>query len=205
MLRTYPIETYPVDNSTVAASIALYDRATGADHGAALRRWSELFCRHCIDPQTGLLYQSVMYRDGSSLDVPRGSGTALAAYFLSFYDKALSRRLYDAVQRNLADRVLGFRMIQEYPEGVTKGRGDIDSGPVVFGYAISPTGFSIGSARVHGDRDGFRQLYATAYAFGAPGDSGGRRHFVSGGPLGDAILFAMFTAQPNLPAKGARP
>ncbi|MDX9972175.1 MAG: hypothetical protein RBU21_04190 [FCB group bacterium] len=203
LLRTYPIETYPVDNTSVGASIALYDRATGASHAAVLERWTREFRARCIDPRTGLLYQCVIYRNGEPIDAPRGSGTALGAYFLGFADKALSRELYDAAKRELSDRVLGFGMLREYPKGVPAGWGDIDSGPVVFGYAISPTGFSIGLARMHGDRDQYTRLYASAYAFGAPSDRGGRRHFVSGGPLGDAILFAMLTAQPTLPGKGA--
>lgn len=198
LLLTYPDEVYALDNTTVAASLALHQRATGADHSATLRRWMERFREHCIDPRTGLLFQAEVYDTGEPSDEPRGSGTAFGAYFLSFADKALSRELYDAVKRELADRRLGFGVMREYPRGAVQGPGDIDSGPVVFGYAISPTGFSIANARIHGDREMFVQLYATAHAFGAPIDKGRRLHFVTGGPLGDAIMFAMLTAQSDL-------
>ena len=47
---------------------------------------------------------------------------------------------------------------------------------------------------MYGDEDFFRRLFATAHIVGAPLDRGGRRQYVSGGALGNAILFAMLTA-----------
>ena len=44
------------------------------------------------------------------------------------------------------------------------------------------------------DADAFVALYATAHLFGAPFDEQSTRTFATGGPLGDAILFAMLTA-----------
>ena len=107
----------------------------------------------------------------------------------------MSRSLYEALQRSCYDLVLGFGAMREYAPGVA-GRGDIDSGPLVFGYGISATGFAIGSARVHGDHERFEALYATAHLFGAPVTLRGRISFLTGGPLGDAILLAMLTAIP---------
>ena len=43
-----------------------------------------------------------------------------------------------------------------------------------------------------------RRLFATSYLFGAPLDRGDARNYVSGGPLGDAIMFAMLTALPGI-------
>jgi hypothetical protein len=43
IIETYPGESYPADVAAVAASIALHDRATGADHRALLTRWAALF------------------------------------------------------------------------------------------------------------------------------------------------------------------
>ncbi len=60
---------------------------------------------------------------------------------------------------------------------------------------MSVTGFSIALARVHGDRDAFEGLYATAALFGGPVDDDGL-HYALGGPIGDALLFALTTALP---------
>ncbi len=206
LLGTYPGETYPVDNCAVIASIGLYDRATGADDSALLKDWAQACREHYVDPRTGLLYQAVNTGTGEALGAARGSGTCLGLYMLSFADRDLSRGLYDAASSELAHSVLGFGGVREYPRGVAEQRIDIDSGPIVFGYGASATGFLIGGARIHGDRPMFRRLYASAVLAGAPLRRGGRMTFVTGGPLGDALLFAMLTAQPRLPAgEGGKP
>jgi hypothetical protein len=196
LLETYPGETYPLDNSAAIASIALHARATHRDEPPLVGEWSALVRRKYLQAETGLLYQAVG-ASGAPVDAPRGSGTALAAYFLSFGDAELSASLHRAVQRALARDVLGFGVVREYPDlpEASSGRGDIDSGPLVFGYSVSATGFSIGGCRVHGDEGCYRSALTTAWLFGAPLSQGGELGYVSGGPLGDAILFAMQTAQ----------
>jgi hypothetical protein len=186
LVETYPGETYPVDNAAAIASIALGAEATGRPRPPIVDQWVQHVRQTQVDQQTGLLAQRV----GTG---PRGSGTALASYFLGYGDVAFSRELYEAAQQHLGDSVLGFGTLREYPSGAY-GAGDIDSGPLVFGHSISATGFSLGPARMHGDADGFASRYATSHLFGAPRSDGDRSTFVSGGPLGNAILFAMLTA-----------
>jgi hypothetical protein len=193
LLETYPGQIFPVDNAAALASIALHSKATGlaAPKIAALLA---RFARHSVDPRTGLLFQQSA-ADGEPRDAPRGSGSALAAYFLSFADASLSRRLHEAVQRELATSAFGFRVVREYPWSTSKGRGDIDSGPIVFGFGVSATGFSLAGCRIHHDERCYRETLATANLFGVPFDRGpAGSTFVAGGPLGDAILFAMQTA-----------
>ena len=85
--------------------------------------------------------------------------------------------------------------MREYPPG-EGGPGDIDSGPVILGIGFSSTGFALAGARTFGDRERFQSLYRTAYLIGSPLERGGLRNYVCGGPLGNAILFAMLTARP---------
>lgn len=195
LLLSYPAETYPVDNAAVIASIALH----GPQHRPLVEQWIARCRKDYLDPQTGLLIQAVEPHSGAAADSPRGSGTALAAYFLSFADLPLSRDLYRAAQTHLADTVFGFGVVREYPRHCRGGRGDIDSGPVILGYSISATGFLIAGSRIHGDADEFARLTSTAHLFGAPFRRAGRREYVTGGPLGNAILFAMLTARRSAP------
>jgi hypothetical protein len=197
LLESYPGEVYPVDNCAVIASLALHARATLTDYGDLFARWERRFREHSIDADTGLMIQAVWPEDGSPADAPRGSGTTLGLYFLSFWNPALSRDLYAATRRELARRICGFGGVREYPRTVRDAGGDVDSGPVVMGMGLSPTGFLIAGSRIHGDRDMFRRLYATGYAWGAPLERDDTLHFVTGASLGDAILFAMLTALPD--------
>jgi hypothetical protein len=207
LLQTYPGETYPVDNAAVAASILLHAQATGADHRAALGPWLESFRRVGLDPKTGLLRQAVHWRDGRGTDYPRASGTALACYYLGLARHELSGDLYTALRRQCFTSWLGFGLVREYARGEGRSRADIDSGPVLLGIGFSATGFSLAGARLHGDPDRFRALYRTAYAVGAPLDRDGRRDFVCGGPLGNALLLALLTAPraAPLPQEGEPP
>lgn len=195
LLETYPGERYPVDNASVVATIALHARATGGPEPAVVARWTAACRERFVDRDTGLLIQSVAADGVTALDRPRGSGTALAVYFLSFADPKLSRDLFVALERELAGTVLGFGVVREYPRGVF-GLGDIDSGPLVAGYSISAMGFSLAGCRMHGDAECFDRRYAGFHLLGAPFEHSGRWSFVSGGALGDAILLAMLTARP---------
>lgn len=192
LVETYPRERYPVDNSAMIGALGLFAAARGEAPPPEVATGARVL-RGFVDPKTGLLVQSVA-PDGRPYDGPRGSGTFLAAYFLSFADPALSASLYAAGRDALYESHGGFGAMREHPAGVARG-GDIDSGPVVGGLGMSATGFALAGARIHHDRDVFRGLYATAHLFGGPtpwGDGGER--YTSGGPLGDAILLAVTTA-----------
>jgi len=127
------------------------------------------------------------------VDRARGSGSALGAYFAAFASPELASSLHLAVKRHLTRAPLGFGMVREYIQG-SDGPGDIDSGPLVAGMSISATGFSLASARVAGDFEHFEAVYRTAYLFGAPTRAQSGVEFVSGGPLGNALMLALMTA-----------
>lgn len=196
LVATYPGEIFPVDNAAGIGSIALHARATNRSIPPVVALWSDVVRRRYVHRPSGLLIQ-IVGPDGTPLDAPRGSGSALAAYFISFADPLLSRELHDAVERELAHDVLGFRFVSEYPSSVRRGHGDIDSGPLIFGLSVSATGFSLGSCRIHGDTSGYERTLASVDLFGAPIENSVGRTYVSGGPLGDAIMFAMQTAAPR--------
>ena len=202
LFETYPGEAYPPDMAMVAGSIALHDCALGLAERPFMPAWRRAFSRY-VDPHSGLLYQAADAATGAPLGPPRGSGTALAAYSLVFADHALSQQLYAGLRRQ-AMSVLGFGMMREYPAEHT-GSGDIDSGPVLFGVGVSATGFALAAARLHGDDALFTELYRTAELFGVPLGNAERRHFMSGGPLGNAILLAMTTATPEWSRHCRRP
>jgi hypothetical protein len=195
-VETYPNEVYPVDNAAALGALALHARATHAARSPGFVRGLEAIRTHAISADSGLVAQAVDAATGAPRDPGRGSGSALAAYFLAYADPAMSASLYRAVHRELFRTIIGFGVVLEHPSDCEKckGRVDIDSGPVVFGFGVSATGFAIGASRAHDDRDAFASLYATAHLFGAPFDEGQVRTFATGGPLGDAILFAMLTA-----------
>ena len=191
MIETYPGETWPPDVAAVAGSVGLHARITGGDRGP-LDAWAARFAG-CAIHSSGYLVQRLKSGTCEPLDAPRGSGTAVAAYFLSFSHPELSRRLHDAL---LERSLLGFGGIREYAPGFS-GDGDVNAGPIVLGVSVGASGFAIGAARANGDEELGRELYRTAYLFGLPADRGDERTFAAGGMLGNALLLAMLTARPH--------
>jgi hypothetical protein len=192
VIETYPGERYPVDNAPVLASLALHERAVPGSVPALaemVRRYRQV----AVDPTTGLLIQALQ-ENGRPADRARGSGSTLGAFFLGHGLPAFARELYASAKRELAVDVFGFGAMREYPRGQS-GSGDIDSGPVIFGFGFSATGFAIGAAKMSGDARFFHQLWASTYLAGAPTDRKGDLEFLTAGPLGNAILLAMFTAR----------
>jgi hypothetical protein len=96
VIETYPGEAYPTDIAAVAAAIAVHGRATGTDHRAVLAHWVRGVRTEQRDASSGFVHQRLTMA-GEPLDVPRGSGTGLAAYYASFVDRALAAELTDAL------------------------------------------------------------------------------------------------------------
>ena len=192
-VETFPDATFPVDNASGIGSLGLHQRATGTSHAATILAFRERTNR-LVRQDDGLLVQ-IVATNGAPRDVGRGSGTFLAAYFTGFADRELSASLYAAGKRALYKEYAGFGTMREHAEA-HPGAPDIDAGPVLFGLGVSSSGFAVGPARAHGDRETFRGLVSLVHLFGLPVDSSGTRTYTTGGPIGDAILFAMLTAPP---------
>ncbi|GMV14690.1 MAG: hypothetical protein AMXMBFR56_29140 [Polyangiaceae bacterium] len=194
MTETYPGETWPPDVTAVVGSIGLHARATGRDRSRELDAWAERFAK-CTIHASGYLVQRSRSGTCIPLDAPRGSGTAVGAYFLSFAHRGLSARLAAALAGDGRRTLFGFGGIREYPSGFD-GLGDVNAGPIVLGVSVGATGFGLGAARAHRQDELFVELYRTAALFGVPASRGAERPFAIGGALGNALLLAMLTARP---------
>lgn len=224
LLETYPSEVYPVDNTAVYVSLVLYARnckrtrmnmnamssgdnlhdSFGSTESTELRESMELsdaitkmrmsLHDRSLDPASGFLIQCVDSDTGQMVDTARGSGTALGAYYLSFVDPLFAGELAAALEKQFGS-FAGFGLVREYPKDGPQGLGDIDSGPVIFGWGFSSSGFSAGVFRFAEKKVPFTRIFRMVDLVGTPVRQGSRMNFAFGGPLGDAIMLAMFTAQ----------
>jgi hypothetical protein len=69
---------------------------------------------------------------------------------------------------------------------------------VVLGVSVAATGFALAPARAFGQGAAFTRIFRTTELFGAPAASEGRTRFLTGGPIGNALLLAMLTSGPEL-------
>ena len=134
------------------------------------------------------------------IDAPRGSGTAIASYFIAFADPGLSRRLCDPLRSDGRVCALGVLRHPRVRAGPPR-QGRRRPGPMLMGVSVGATGFALGAARAHGDADLFRELYRSAHLAGVPVGVGGQTKFAAGGALGNALLLACWprTASPPRP------
>jgi hypothetical protein len=197
LIDTYPHETWPPDVAAVVGSIGLHARATGRDRSEFLEEWQKRFVSCAVDRSGYLVQRVTSIASCTPTDAPRGSGTAISSYFLSFAAPEVARRLYDALVEQGSVSVLGLGGFREYAPGFT-GKGDINAGPIVFGVSVGGTGFGLAPARLHRDRERFLALYRSTSLFGMPTrtDAVGTIRFAAGGVLGNALLLAMLTARP---------
>lgn len=194
LIETYPDEAFPTDVAAVAAAIAMHGRATGVDHSRVLAHWVKQVRRVQIDQPSGFVHQR-MGVDGRRHDVPRGSGTGLAAYYAGFVDRSLADQLGNALLAHERS-FFGFSGVAEFD--VKEGHGDIDSGPVVMGVSVAATGFALAPFRAFGHREAFTRVLRTTSLFGLPREEAGRLYFRTGGPIGNALLLAMLTSGPEV-------
>lgn len=194
MIETYPGESWPPDVAVVVGSIGLHAKATNLDIRTELKTWGERFEKCALHEPSGYLYQRVKTGSCKPVDAPRGSGTAIGSYAIAFAHEDLARKLYAALSRHGYITVAGFGGIREYAPGFA-GKGDGNAGPILLGASVGASGFGLGAARLHGDRDGYTVLYRSAALAGIPMNHGDEARFGAGGLLGDALLFAMLTAR----------
>jgi hypothetical protein len=187
--ESYPDECWTFCNTLALAAIRLYDVAEGKDHSLLLARWVRMAKARLIDPATGLLVSSFHY-DGRHLDGPEGSTLWIAAHNLMLVDPRFAREQYTLSKRALARSFVGFGWAREWPIVSRRAHEDIDSGPVIPGFELSPSssGLALVAAGAFEDREYARELARSLDFAGFPVRRRQELHFAAGNQLADAVL-----------------
>ncbi len=151
---------WPADQTATLASLARFDHKHGEDTlSQPLEAWREVMTKH-LDAKTGLPESEVTGKvPGAQL--PRGCAQSFITRYLNEVDPALAATWWEKYREHHFTRlgaVVGFR---EWPRGVEK-KGDIDSGPIVFGIGAAASAFAIAAAKTQGDTALALQLEASA-------------------------------------------
>lgn len=197
-LESYPGQVWPVDTVVAVAALA---RADGWGAAAAarpvVRGWTAR-TMPARDPGTGLL-PHLLGPDGTVLAGPRGSSQALILAFEPDVDAARAAADYRRFAAGFVTRRFGLVGVREYPAG-TRGRGDVDSGPLIAGISPSGSAVMLAAARRQRDTRLARALDAEAELVGMPFTARGARRYGLGLlPVGDAFL-AWDRAEPPVDA-----
>ncbi len=145
-LESYRDNSWPADNFVALASLAMHDKIFQPKYSNVIRDWMTQVKKH-LDPETSLIPHMVDTRGKTILEGARGSSQSLTLNFLLEINESFAKEQFKIYKTLFLDKRLGLYGIREYPKG-TKGSGDIDSGPVIWGIG--------GSASIVGQRTLYR-------------------------------------------------
>jgi len=200
-LMAYSGAAWPVDSVVAVAALRLHDTLLPPRFTWTVARWLRE-ARQRLDPATGLLPHRADPATGAPLEGARGSSQSMIARFLAEIDPSWGRAQYAQFRHLFADTVAGVPGIREYPRGVA-GQGDVDSGPLLFGFSASATVVALGAAEVYGDHALADPLIHLCEAIGLPVEWGGTKRYALGQlPIGDAFLLWAKAARPMVGPPG---
>lgn len=186
-----------MDSVVGIAALRLHDSLFPAQYTAVIERWLGN-ARARLDPETGLLPHRAHPLSGAPLEGARGTSQSIIARFLLEIDPQWGREQYARFRALFFRPFLGVPGVLEYPAGKS-GAGDIDSGPLVFGFSASATVVGMGAAQTHGDVEVADALFQATEAVGLPFSTFQTRRYLFGAlPIGDAFVVWSKTARPWL-------
>ena len=148
-LDAYPGQCWPCDNVMALASLKVHDELFGTDYHKVIAVWVD-FMRERLDPETGLLPHKIDGPTGAMTIAPRASSQVYMLALLPELDPSFGREQYAIFRRCFVMDWLGLMPVREYQRGIA-GKGDVDTGPLLFGIGPSATTVSIAAARANGD------------------------------------------------------
>lgn len=186
-LESYRSLVWPADTAVGIAALGIYDSAVAPRFGETIRRWVTS-ARARLDPRIGALSHSAAPGTGAPLGSVRGGSLALMSRVLIDADSAFAAEQFSILRDQFVDYRFGLPGVREYPHGA-EGVGDVDSGPVIMGFAGPAVVVGAGAARVHGDLRLAEILLGTIELAGVPVQVGRTRRYAGGMvPVGGAFI-----------------
>jgi len=195
-LESYPSSSWPADAFLAIASLKIYDDIISVRHDTLINNWiSKVKSR--LDPATKLIPHSVNPINGKTLEGSRGSSISLILRILSEIDPEFGIEQFEVYKQKFSMSILGFPAIREYPKG-KKGKGDIDSGPVIFDIGFAGTIVGIGTLKCYGEYKTANLLSNTIETFGFPITSNNKKKYIFEKlPVADAFICWSRASQVN--------
>ncbi|GAA0893864.1 hypothetical protein GCM10009122_35440 [Fulvivirga kasyanovii] len=195
-LESYTNASWPADMVVCIASLALHDRLFEDKYTALIQNWLENVKQK--QDQNGLIPHAVDAADGAVIEGARGSSQSLILSFLPEIDSSYSHHQYKLFKQLFIQKRLGLSAILEYPNGKT-GKGDIDSGPVIWGIGPAATIVAHRAAIKHDDLQLAIEIRNTIEAFGFPETVDNKKYFLNGYlDIADAFIAWTRAANPSL-------
>ncbi|MFZ1330675.1 MAG: hypothetical protein WAR83_00690, partial [Flavobacteriales bacterium] len=190
--ESYNGMAWPADATVAMAALALHDRILPDRYANVRRAWVQRVRRtigdssgvaHAWDPETN-----------AALSEMRGSSLALMCLLLPEIDSTFANEQFTAFSDNFFDEILGVPVVNEFPKN-SWGKGDIDSGPLIFGAGPVAMIVGAGACRTNGDAFHDLEMNSTVDGFGFPLGTDERRYLFGAMPVAE-LFIAWCRSQP---------
>ena len=186
-LPSYDNAAWPADMCVAMASISNHDKVFPPKYQDRIKDWNYRV-RLRLDPVTNMIPHSVQAVTGATTEGARGSSSSLILRFLAEIDSTFAMEQYPLYEQYFVSTTFGLPSINEYPAGQS-GKGDIDSGPVIFGAGFAGTIVSIGTLAALGKPEMSQHQYQAVHAFGMSYNTSRTKRYIYGQlPIADAFI-----------------
>jgi hypothetical protein len=158
-LTSYPQMIWIADNTVALASLKLHSKITGSPYQSICQTWVDYAKINFIDRKTGLLYSTLDHKTGKTLEEPRGSMLGWSILFIAEFDIDFAREMYHNYKEKMSDNFIFFRLFKEKFNHTESNHGDIDSGPIIYGYSIPANAFAFAGAVLMNDLQTANQIH----------------------------------------------
>lgn len=186
-LESYAGQSWPADMFVAMASLSNYDKIFKPEYDSIINSWLERV-KTRLDPKTNMIPHSVDSKTDMPIQGARGCSMSLILRMLPEIDFNFANEQFKLLEPKFNSKIFGLPSIREYPLG-QKGKGDIDSGPVIFGVGFSATIVAIGTYSFFNKDNSAENQYKTINAFGFERKNGNMKSYLSGKlPIADAFI-----------------
>ena len=189
--ESYYGSAWPADVMVCVAALSLHDKIYPSRYSHVIRDWVTKVRKQCA--VSGSIPHSAHAKGA------RGSSQALMLIFLLEIDEAFAKDQFAIFKEVFVDEKFGLTGIREYPKGES-GYGDIDSGPVLFGFGGAATIVGMRTLYIFGEKELASSVSGTIEAFALSTRNEREKNYFFGlMPMADAFIAWSYSGMRELP------
>ena len=187
-LASYRGCVWPCDTVPAVHALKIYDHVTNENrYQDSISKWLDDIATR-LDPETGLIPHTAKFDNGQPSNVARATSQVILLRMLPDIAPQFAAAQYEIFRQRYFNTLVGLPAVREYPTGVD-GKGDVDSGPLIFDRCLSATVFTIGLAQIYGDQSLADAISITGEVVGLPWTNGDEKSYVGGVlPVGEIMV-----------------
>lgn len=184
--ESYPNQYWPADILPGITSLSLHDKLFNCRYDSTITYWFNKV--ESVKKYGEILFPHSVNQEGVALQSARGSSLGLILILLKEIPEIDAGSIYNLYNRVYRANFLGLPMIQEYPyDNIEKG--DVDSGPVIFGYGSVATIIGAGVFKRYGELNLAERFNQTIEFLGFPYEDSERKIYLAGQiPMADFFI-----------------